>query len=398
VGIPESWKNICEPAASLFDALASAWACQCKVAHCVSLLIDDSGWRERNNNGDFKLWFSLGMDTNSSLDMGTYNTSPGWAHIEVNTLRPQPMNLRLSEPQVNAGGKYVSVPETQHNNKPWTNIKKLLKPKKYATRKDVANFSFRKTATAEIPKKVEFVTEREVEPPETCFNVDLSKIPDLCTALKDSHRTVCSVRFLNCSHGYRHELYSVPDSRTPSLSVPELLSRDNHKLNRQPLSRKDRKELSVHISNSLLQLYQTPWISDEWKGSEIMFNGQTYLRRRFLCGTRTGLTSTAVPTKDTRAIVFRLGVLLLELCVGDTLMYQDGGRQSNEMESEIAYRCWAQKAKAEEGDEVAEAIRKCLKFDFLTESRSLQNEDLRLALYNEVVRPLNEALDNFRVA
>ena len=221
---------------------------------------------------------------------------------------------------------------------------------------------------------------------------------------------VRSLGFLNCSKGYRYEFYtSVPDSTGSSergLSLSKLLSRDSHTHDRQPrckqrrISREDRKRLSLYISISLLQLYQTPWITGEWNGDEIIFKSpdeksqssvlrRPYLRRRF--------PQSAATPKDTQAIVFRLGVLLLELCLGEGLTDHCPGPHGKEPEWKTAYDRWEQNAKTEEGPEIAEAIRRCLEFDFSTDSRTLESKELRNALYNEVVRPLKEALENFRV-
>ena len=248
-----------------------------------------------------------------------------------------------------------------------------------------------------------------MDTPASRFNKELGEIRNLCTELANCHKKVCSIGFLNCGNGYRHEFYtSVPDSvgfSKRGLSLPGLLSPDNTRSDQQhqkerKICREDRKFLSVHISISLLQLYQTPWITGEWNGNEIIVKGldertqssvvpQPYFRRPF--------APTAATAKDTQAIVFRLGVLLLELCLGETLAKHSRDHQSHEPEWKMAYDCWEQNAKTEEGPEVAEAIRKCLDFDFQTASRSLENEDLRRAVYNEVIRPLNEALDKFRV-
>lgn len=269
----------------------------------------------------------------------------------------------------------------------------------------------RKPSVTQPSKNVGFATEPKVVSSASTFNEELGEIVSLCTELGNCHQKVRSVGFLNCSKGYRYELYtSVHDSTSSSkrgLSLSELLSRDfSHTSDETPyrkesrISREDRKRLSLNICVSLLQFYQTPWITGEWSGDEIIFKSldertqslslrQPYLRRRFI--------PTAATPKDTQAIIFRLGVLLLELCLGERLVDHYQGAQCKEPEWKMAYERWEQNAKAEEGPEVAEAIRKCLDFDFRTQSRTLGNEELRKALYNEVVRPLKAALENLRM-
>lgn len=268
--------------------------------------------------------------------------------------------------------------------------------------------------TTQGPKTVEFVPEPKLETSPQVFNVELREIQSLCTALTDCHRKICSIGFLKCSKDYRHDLYTRPSNicfSGRSLSLFDLLSR-NHNTNnneivykKHKLSRKDRKELSVQVAISLLQLYSTPWISEDWSKADIVFESleettrssvlQPYLRRRFSTVTEIPSTSTA---KNSQAIVFRLGVLLLELCIGEALedhYLGSGGHRSSDTEFQTVYDWWAQEARDEEGEEVAEVIRKCLCFEFPTECKSLHNEELRKAMYNEVVRPLREVLHNF---
>jgi hypothetical protein len=264
----------------------------------------------------------------------------------------------------------------------------------------------RKPSAEKPAKRVAWATEPEEKDLGSNFNEELGEIRSLCTALENCHQKVRSLGFLNCSKGYRNEFYntSVPDTSERSLPLSKVLFHDGHTPDRRPpckqlrISREDRKRLSLHISISLLQLYQTRWITGEWNGDEIIFKGldgksqssvlgQPYLRRRF--------PQTAATPKDTQAIVFRLGVLLLELCLGEGVT--DRCPQGKEPEWKAAYDCWEQYAKAEEGPEIAEAIRRCLEIDFPTESKSLESKELRKALYNQVVRPLKEALEHFRV-
>src|SRR5579859_7865099 len=139
----------------------------------------------------------------------------------------------------------------------------------------MTNLAYRKVDSVAItPKKVGFTSQGEVEVFISRFNKELVEISDLCAVLTSCHQKVRSLGFLNCPNGYRHEFYTcVPDSYgcwKRALSLAELLSRKNyepedtrrHKA-RKP-SREDRKRLSVQISVSLLQLYQTQWITGEW--------------------------------------------------------------------------------------------------------------------------------------
>jgi hypothetical protein len=224
--------------------------------------------------------------------------------------------------------------------------------------------------------------------------------------------------FLKCTEDYRHEFYSIrePDRTFFSgqkSSLFDLLreSASNPRTSKTILYRKDRTALAVQISSSLLQLYATPWIAKEWSGKDIIFQRlnetpenetsvsvqRPYLRQRF--------PLSAVTANDTEAIMFRLGVLLLELCTGMPRENQSNpnnrlnetGQGGGIAEFATVYDWWKRDALREEGEGYAEAIRKCIVFDFPCETKTLLDEKFRKTVYNEVVQPLKDVLREFKV-
>ena len=173
------------------------------------------------------------------------------------------------------------------------------------------------------------------------------------------------------------------------------------------LSRKDRKEISIQVTTALLLLYSTPWITSDWNGAEIVFenldrnmsssNLRPYISRRFSAASKCS-PNAALSDKNTQETIFRLGVLLLELCIGESLdqhCLEIGKARTRETEFDIVSEWWQQEAGTAEGPEVAEVIKKCLFFKFQTNSNNLLDEELRRAIYNEVVQPLREVPRNF---
>jgi len=231
----------------------------------------------------------------------------------------------------------------------------------------------------------------------------------LCEELGHCHKKVRSLGFLNLCDRYRHELYTkVQNSTSPSnrpLALPTLLPLASDTDGKQcrnelHLSRESRKRLSLQLCTSLLQLYQTPWITGEWDGNEIIFRDRgevthsatfryPYLRRQ--------VSYLPEAQKDTQAVLFRLGVLLLELCLGKRVSGNSLHLEKSRPNLEPDYDRWLLTAASEEGGEIADAIRKCIYFDFATHCRTLEKDDLRIALFNEVVRPLKAALGSFQM-
>lgn len=273
-------------------------------------------------------------------------------------------------------------------------------------------------------RTVSFSEETRVEPPRYSVNRELHEIRNLCATLTKCHGTVSSVGFVACQKGFRHELYSAPQySDTFCLngvsSLSDLLlqssksSRFREAGKRFKLSRKQRMILALQISTSLLQLYDTPWISTDWSEKHIIFQGadslsklnlcQPYLRQEVPIGASNTFGNTKDMANDTEAIIFRLGVLLLELCTGQPLEnellsndYPSAG-QTYISEFKRVYQWWARDARDEEGEVYAEAIRQCIQFDFPTESRSLRDKELVREVYNCVVQPIAEVVSKFKM-
>lgn len=258
-------------------------------------------------------------------------------------------------------------------------------------------------------KRVQFATDIETNEPQKDFNSELQEIKDLCSILTSNCRQqTCSLGFLG-THGqdYRHELYSAPECfdryfTGKSWSLYDLLRHQATRCgNEFKLSRKHRTSLAVQISSSLLQFYDTPWICKDWSKADIIFQNlqlstapvnvcQPYFRRK--CPSPDGDGAS-----DTKEILFRLGVLLLELSTGTSYEERFGKRVGYIPEYAMVYEWWEQDVRDEEWEDYAEAIRKCINFDFPTESRTLRDEDLLKAVYNYVVQPLAEAAGKFRI-
>jgi hypothetical protein len=111
-----------------------------------------------------------------------------------------------------------------------------------------------------------------------------------------------------------------------------------------------------------------------------------------------------VTANDTETIIFRLGVLLLELCTGEARedlsngaeSFNAGGQCGAIAEFRTVYQWWEREALKEEGAEYAEAIRKCICFDFSCEQRSLLDEEFRRTMYSEIVLPLADVARQFK--
>lgn len=261
---------------------------------------------------------------------------------------------------------------------------------------------------------------------------DLIEIADLCEAVRKAH---CGTRkgplgYLRDTQDRRHAFY--PSLQPPifsenaeTVNLANLLSKSasgncsNYTGTvSMTLSRLERYSIAVTLASSLLQLYSSPWIGETWSKNDIYFLiaaegsprpilvDKPYITRKFSSHSPQS-SSTSIseyPGRDasTKSIQ-ALGIMLLELCFGEAIedqptrsKYLGPDGQPNDMTDFCTAQHWLQHdALGEGGPEYAEAIRRCLFCAFGPKSTDLEDDELRAAIYTEVVEPLEGAVRQF---
>ncbi len=97
---------------------------------------------------------------------------------------------------------------------------------------------------------------------------------------------------------------------------------------------------------------------------------------------------------DTRATLFTLGVIILELIFGHNIeactfrrFYYGFDNQPNDQTDASTARKWSQKVLGECGAEIADVVRRCLDCSFGPRP-NLQDKRFKEAVYSDVFRPL----------
>jgi hypothetical protein len=244
---------------------------------------------------------------------------------------------------------------------------------------------------------------------------NLQPIRDLCSAigtLQSPQRDVCLTLLQKEIATQKYGLKIIPAETLPQNTEHWVSStlRDVLRRGRQ-FSKRDRVRLAVILASSVLQLYQTKWLNDDWGVDSIYFverPGLTSYDQPFVLQTPAMNTtsSTSAPRNLGRIIqnqaLFALGVALIELWFGETLEElrdaEDEPQDPNDVQGDFitrintAYRM-ADELADDAGAKYSDAVRKCLRCDFSRRVYKLDDVQFQKAVFHEVVAKLQESLE-----
>jgi hypothetical protein len=183
------------------------------------------------------------------------------------------------------------------------------------------------------------------------------------------------------------------------------------------LTRKERLQLALILASTMLQLHTTPWLSERWGKSDILFlrqlggsHGplieQPYISKPFK--SYKALPPTDLPANKSppgsiirNKSVFDLGVLLIELCFNKSLEQMqtaddldDDGKVNSYTTLSTANRLIPE-VYAEAGVRYGDAVRRCIRCDFDQREETFESDEFRQAVYQRVVAPLEDDLRDF---
>ncbi|MCJ1271276.1 hypothetical protein MMC22_011176 [Lobaria immixta] len=187
------------------------------------------------------------------------------------------------------------------------------------------------------------------------------------------------------------------------------------------IARQRRFQMAFHIASALLQIQMSPWLSTRWSkhdfyflaDSHTIYSDYPYVSQSFIPRSadppalRTNPTSAFpsldVSEEDTRAALFSVGIIILELIFGHNIescsfrhQYYGPNDQPNDQTDICTARKWAQKVLGECGVEIADVVRRCLDCSFGPRP-SFQDKRFREAVYEGVIKPLADHLKPWQV-
>ncbi|KAK2605571.1 hypothetical protein N8I77_008400 [Diaporthe amygdali] len=195
-------------------------------------------------------------------------------------------------------------------------------------------------------------------------------------------------------------------------SFCELL--DAHHQMKINVSRRDRFEIATHVASALLQTHLSPWLSPKWTKNDFYFlvdmeaqsicSRYPLVCREFAATTSSttlagedaeqNLNSQQESEEETRARLFTLGVMILELMFGHNIeacqfrseYFGVDGRPNDQTDISTARR-WSRRVLGESGPDISDVVRRCLDCSFGPQP-SFADGRFREAVYAGVILPL----------
>lgn len=194
------------------------------------------------------------------------------------------------------------------------------------------------------------------------------------------------------------------------ISLHKILS--TKEIGRQHLSVGHRIRLAVLLASNLIQLYRTPWLTESWKHDDISFlqgvDGKVlkdaFISKSSIQSGAAGRSDSVVSQWDDFVLnrpLFALGILLIELCLGQPFEELRGrrgkGKSAISVASDFAVaNQLLQDVTNEFGDLYSDVVRRCIRCAFNTNKTDLEDEQLQCAIYEGVIAPLEELMKNFK--
>ena len=245
------------------------------------------------------------------------------------------------------------------------------------------------------------------------------QIQDLCKAiakLQQPQRDLC-IGYLMDNLKRKHEIYPLDlppaSNQQPwtAYTLQQVLTKRAN-INRR-LTQHDKLRVAVDLASSVLQLYNTPWLDEEWSDNDVYFvhrpgiSATAVFEHPFVYRKFSSTAAIQAPTTQRvtykvirNQTLFTLGILLIELLYGKPIEELQSARDLDCQGTPGVAWCTAERLIEEEleyeaGPRYLDAVRRCIRCDFNRKDSSLGNEDFQLAVFHGVVAPLEKTLHQF---
>lgn len=393
-------------AQSLHTALARAWQCKDSSAHSIKLLLEKRVKSDEKGEPEIDDVFAIKFNV-FFCHVKQPSASPA-------TLASRPSDWSAAEIKIVGSGEDLSrrrSPSTDIGSRP-----SLLD----ASSQRVSDISSQgSNASNAGGRRVTFL-EDDARSTTPSVGDDTPHILDLCSALQKRLTHQSSLGYLKDPQERRHSVSLVErphlsfSEMQRALSLNEILGSKGG--GKGTLPRSKRLDIAVILANSMLQLHTGPWLCDTWGKRDIYFlqshDGFIHTNYPFLvCDFTPDCQATGIKSGETRlerssdscnSSLLSLGVLILELWFNQTIesqpfrfKFQGPDGNDNEYTDFNTAQKWQEQAMEEAGLDLHNSTRRCIYCAFGAVSQDLEDEELRRAVYSEVVQPLEKLRDRF---
>jgi len=268
-------------------------------------------------------------------------------------------------------------------------------------------------------RRVSFL-ESNKQPISLSVTNDAPEISDLCSALQRRSSYQGLLGYLKDPQERRLSLSLVKNAQLLTSATQRVLSLDemlggNNEASWKATLRRTRLAIAVVLAHSMLQLHTGPWLCETWGKKDIYFfqdrDGFIHTEQPFLIG---HFSSDATEIKEARlekstsracnSSLLSLGILILELWFNERIeslpfrrRFQGAEGEDNEYTDFNTAQKWQEQAMEEAGLDLHNSTRRCIYCAFGAASQDLEDEELRRAVYSEVVQPLEKLLQRFDI-
>ena len=234
-----------------------------------------------------------------------------------------------------------------------------------------------------------------------------SKISSLCEALRKSQTTPAELgsffdmsisvvqRFLNpsrivpLSNCLKSDVTLSQETMGPEFLMP----------------RNMRFEFAVTLASTMLQLHSTQWAIQCHLSKETIFLNLRGQKKSYLNPIMIGLDKPDfVGSNDIADSFTKLGILLLELCFGETIeskyfrerYFGSYGEPNDQTDRMTAYKWW-EEVYMEAGHHFSLAVRRCLDCNFGLSHLDLHRPECLQMIHDQVVEPLRKASSTWTI-
>ncbi|KAI4259356.1 MAG: hypothetical protein L6R42_004593 [Xanthoria sp. 1 TBL-2021] len=395
--ITKYFHQIRDHAHNLHAALTHAWRCDDSPTHTAKLLLekrvrpDEDGGHEIEDPTSIKFNVLFAHVGERMSDTSTTCSSSDWCAAKIELMDIEPKDERReSLPSIKGDPRSLADSTSQHSsNAP----------------------SLGTTSSGTGDRRVSFVTSM-TEPTTISLCDGASEISDLCSTLRSRSSSQSSLGYFRDAHHRRYilTLAGPPQDKLADIqniiTLEGVLGKKNSAVGQAILPRRSRLAVAVTLAHSMLQLHTGPWLHESWgkkdvyfvqDQKDIIYVEQPFLVRQISATDAESAVTTKTTSRGCNTSLLSLGILILELWFNERIeaqpfykQYQDQDGNDNEYTAFNAAQKWQEQAMEEAGLDLHNPTRRCIYCAFGAASQDLEDEELRRAVYSEVVQPLEK--------
>jgi hypothetical protein len=411
--IPKFFQRIRNQAYSLHSALGGAWKCDCSESHATKLLLekrvvkDKIGWVDSNDSVAVKfiLFFCPDPEPNAQ-----------WYATEIVVAEPS-VCLGHKSPQRTESGRRSSSAT-------YTGSRLDINAMSQGPSTGSAKYSRRSDSGSRSVSFLGSSTGSTLSAPSEGF-----EIIDLCSTLKQLPKAPQFLGFLKDKTDQYFAISIETERKLSPVDTASVLTLESLLIMTAATERKGtvsdiaiprraRLKIAVTLANSVLQLHSGPWLPEIWTKRDIYFFRNSdgvintnhplvlnHFQSRPDGTSKPVLSPIGFKTQRSHSgnpCLLSLGIVILELWFNQTLESQPfrkdflgpDGKENEYTNFNTALK-WQEMTMEEAGPDLYNPTRRCVYCAFGAASQDLEDDELRKAVFDEVVQPLERLLERF---